>query len=509
MRYNSMMEDYPLYINHHPEETLTADHLGQVHSCKGEYLSYLFSCYYMENLDSYIRRVREEKRKNVDGVILPAKREITGKKISMRTKQMEAFTVMAYPVVIDEYSLYHPIEASVERYESQGESVALWWHDEEYQSQYMQGNMIKDSHDLEKKGELIAVPAGKYAVFSMEKTEDPELWKEQIKDMIHYAEKKWMIRNERKVNTQGYNFIFFKNNRVYYYLSLLEKEKEESIKTVYGVETWTNYIDENIMENISVASLATKFHYSPTHFKRVFKYYYKMPVADYIRKRKLTVIAEKIRQGEDYQETAIQYGFKTYAGFSRAFEKEFCMSPAAYKKGTFHVIDLSKYYGEYKDSLRLTIVKIKELKMIGQAILPASGDDVDIPAQINYWLGHEFPCIENARLEYNVAQREDKIALWDHNPENGAIEYLLGPVVEEFPEKLPESMVEITIKGGRYAIFETEKLSDQEDVPEVLRRYSRCVFFGWIKENRGLVDFTRITFERYVNGKIYLYVPLK
>ena len=69
-------------------------------------------------------------------------------------------------------------------------------------------------------------------------------------------------------------------------------------------------------------------------------------------------------------------------------------------------------------------------------------------------------------------------------------------------------MIKVTLPAGKYAIFETEKVTDEDDVAETLRLYTRCVFFGWIKEYRDRVDLNRWTFERYENGKIYLYVPV-
>ena len=70
-------------------------------------------------------------------------------------------------------------------------------------------------------------------------------------------------------------------------------------------------------------------------------------------------------------------------------------------------------------------------------------------------------------------------------------------------------MIPVTIDGGKYAIFETDRQSDKENVSDTIRMYSRCVFFGWVKEHRERVDLMRFTFERYIDNKIYMYVPIK
>ena len=173
------------------------------------------------------------------------------------------------------------------------------------------------------------------------------------------------------------------------------------------------------------------------------------------------------------------------------------------------MVDLAQYYKEYKDSLNITFLTLQETKMIGQSVLQGKGEETDIPAQVCYWLDKDFPCMENTRFSCNKERREEKIALWYHMPERSDIEYILGPVVEQFDEDIPEEMIKVTIAGGRYAVFETDKESDKDNLAETIRMYIRCAFYGWIKEHEDMVDLERITFERYADNKIYLYVPIK
>lgn len=283
----------------------------------------------------------------------------------------------------------------------------------------------------------------------------------------------------------------------------------ETTDTIYSVDSWTKYIDTHITEHLTTASLANTFHYSETHFRRIFRYYYKMTVSDYIRKRRLQSAAEKLREGMSCKAVSRLYHFKTYAGFTRAFQKEFDMTPTAYSNSTFEVVDLARYYDEYKGCLHITYLDRKETKMIGQSILRGKGADADIPAQVSYWLDKDFPCLENTRFACNKERREEKLALWYQKSETDDIEYLLGPVVDSFNKDTPPEMEQITIAGGKYAMFETEQSSDKENIAESLRMYTRCVYYGWVKEYRERVDLTRITFERYADNKIYLFVPVK
>ena len=127
--------------------------------------------------------------------------------------------------------------------------------------------------------------------------------------------------------------------------------------TIYSVDVWTKYIDEHILENPTPQSLADTFHYSVPHFRHIFRLYYNISVSDYIRKRKLQMAAEELKNGEKLLEVTTKYGF-TPAGFTRAFQKEFNMTPTSYRNGTFEILDLQKYYSEYKDTLKVSFVKI-------------------------------------------------------------------------------------------------------------------------------------------------------
>lgn len=59
MDYKELMKDCVYYINNHMEEKHEADHLGKIFSCKGEYLSWMFQCYYKESLEEFLGRLNQ------------------------------------------------------------------------------------------------------------------------------------------------------------------------------------------------------------------------------------------------------------------------------------------------------------------------------------------------------------------------------------------------------------------------------------------------------------------
>lgn len=518
MNYTTMMRDCARYIGKHWNEDMTSETLGQVYSYSGKYLNYLFSTYYKKPLDEYLKQIKADKTAPMPvRLYARERRSLTEDQVEIRYQQMNPFVLASSPVVKTERDIYDPVKAVADRYRSmvkQGELgkqesyVSIWWHDETYTMEPYEASFCENLDAVPENKIPICVPGSEYIIFSL-KNDDGIPLDEAIKQLANYVYGTWIPKNDSKPNRLGYEFHCFENNKAYFFLPVLEPDKQESRDTVYSIEIWTKYIDDHINMNLTTTGLAQQFHYSETHFKRIFRYYYKMSVSDYIRKRRLQAAAQQIRDGVKCAEVARRFNFKTYAGFARAFQKEFNMTPTEYSSNDFEVVDLAQYYQEYKDRFLITYLEIKDIKMIGHSVIESDGDDADLPAQVCYWLDKDFPCLENTRFSCNKERREEKIALWYHIPEKETIDYILGPVVDDFDEDIPEEMIRVTVQGGKYAMFETDKTSDKDDPAETLRMFTRCAFYGWIKEHEDIVDLSRITFEKYIDNKIYLYVPVK
>ncbi len=286
----------------------------------------------------------------------------------------------------------------------------------------------------------------------------------------------------------------------------------EEKKVLYGIDTWIPFINEHIKEDLTIDRLAGEFHYSPSYFRHAFQLYYDISVSDYIRRRRVRCAAREIRAGKKPEIAAEEYGFRSRDGFNRAFKKEFSVSPSRYGKGRFEMMNPAEYYAGYNGRITVSYLKINELKILGHSVLFGDvlpGEDgTDLSAQLAFWADKDFPAVKTTRKKNNTEIREDKIAMWHREDGGKRADYILGSVVEDL-EDVPEGMTGICLCAGEYAIFETTRSSDREVFSETIRMFSRCVLNGWINENKEKLDGDRVIFERYINDKVYIYVPLK
>ena len=90
------------------------------------------------------------------------------------------------------------------------------------------------------------------------------------------------------------------------------------------------YIEQNLKSSITVEELAEMAGYSPWHYRRIFSQETGTTVAAYIGKHRLDRALGEMIGGRRVIDVALDYGFETYAGFYKAFVKQYGNSPKNY-----------------------------------------------------------------------------------------------------------------------------------------------------------------------------------
>ncbi|ERK31330.1 aminoglycoside phosphotransferase [Clostridium intestinale URNW] len=93
-----------------------------------------------------------------------------------------------------------------------------------------------------------------------------------------------------------------------------------------------DYIEDNLKSEISAEELSKKAGFSIFHYYHLFQKGIGIPVNKYILKRKLHSAIYEISLGKKIVDVALSYGFDTYAGFFKAFKREYGCSPKEYMK---------------------------------------------------------------------------------------------------------------------------------------------------------------------------------
>ncbi len=93
-----------------------------------------------------------------------------------------------------------------------------------------------------------------------------------------------------------------------------------------------DYIDAHIKSQITPEDLSRVAGYSYVHLVRLFKLYLGVTPKAYLLRRRLLFAVYEMKSKRPKTDIAFDFGFDTYAGFYKAFQREFGCSPSAFTK---------------------------------------------------------------------------------------------------------------------------------------------------------------------------------
>ena len=98
------------------------------------------------------------------------------------------------------------------------------------------------------------------------------------------------------------------------------------------IEDVQRYIREHLDEPLHRDVLAEVAGFSVPHLHRVFKASMGESVASYIRRVRMERAGRKLRMGAvDITEVALAAGYETHAAFSKAFKRQYGLSPSDFR----------------------------------------------------------------------------------------------------------------------------------------------------------------------------------
>ncbi len=112
---------------------------------------------------------------------------------------------------------------------------------------------------------------------------------------------------------------------------------------IYAVQHLIDWIDTHALEKPTLMEISKQVGYSPYYCSEQFHRVAGMTIKAYVSKRRLSMAAVAIRDGDQsLLEIALDYGFSSQAALTRAFEQEFGITPAQYRKNPVPIPILTK-----------------------------------------------------------------------------------------------------------------------------------------------------------------------
>lgn len=211
------------------------------------------------------------------------------------------------------------------------------------------------------------------------------------------------------------------------------------------IERAIDFIEENLCNDITLASVAAAAGYSEYHFIRIFRMATGLTPADYIRKRRISEICRQMEtDSRPICDIAFAYGFHSKENFVRAFKAEHHILPTEFKSAQNSL----KLYGrmDFRLPPLMPEARLVELSPFSITAYPC---DEDYPP--NFW--NKYNAKNWSKQLSGGKTVEDFGACW-WNPATQKLDYYIG-IRSADAKGNPAGTVQLPIAGGLYALFDT------------------------------------------------------
>ena len=273
------------------------------------------------------------------------------------------------------------------------------------------------------------------------------------------------------------------------------------------IQSVLDEIDNRITENIGADELARMANYSTYHFRRVFNELTGTPFMSYITRRKLEYALYDLSQGKKVIDVAMDYGFETHAGFTKAFKKHFGYPPSLYRlhisispleKATVNKEKLK--HGGIK--MQVEIKKIQSFSIVGYAsrhIMPGVRSMAHLPPSFYDVVNKDYVAELTALYQvYSQFHHCEVMLCLDIDEEQGSFTYLMGVGVSEAEYAIPlrPGTYRHELPGGLYAVFTTPLAGDEAYTQNAaLQDTWKYILEDWLPRSEYEYDDSRTDYE--------------
>ena len=294
----------------------------------------------------------------------------------------------------------------------------------------------------------------------------------------------------------------------------------DSWDNINAVQRMQAYIEAHLNEPISLHSLAQAAGYSPWHAARIFKALTGKNPFEYIRAVRLSRAAVRLRD-EDVKivDVAFDFVFDSHEGFTRAFSRQFGLTPQRYSKhkppiklfmpSNVREIYLALQKGEYKmsDALKTSTIFVQVVERPARKLILKRG----INAADYYAYCEEVGCEVWDVLTGIKQALYEPIGMWlpDNLRAPGTSVYAQGVEMPlDYAGPIPEGFECIDLPACKMMIFQGQPYDDADfeqaigSLWETLKSYNPEIYgFKWADEDGPRFQLEPQGYRGYIEGR--------
>ena len=289
---------------------------------------------------------------------------------------------------------------------------------------------------------------------------------------------------------------------------------------VDGVQRMQDYIEAHIQDPITLSELARAAGYSQWHAARVFKELTGKAPFEYVRALRLTKAALLLRDEQPkIVDVAFDFVFASHEGFTRAFSRQFGVSPVDYRRNPKQIRLFmpdrarDRYLKLQKGEIEMAADEAAKTVFVQVVERPARKVILKRGVKATHYFEYcgEVGCDVWDALSHIREAMYEPIGMWLPNGmiKPGTSAYVQGvEVPADYSGEVPDGFELMDLPSCKVMVFQGEPYDDSRfqeaigEVWEVMKRYNPEVYgFEWADEDAPRFQLAPMGYRGYIEAR--------
>lgn len=269
---------------------------------------------------------------------------------------------------------------------------------------------------------------------------------------------------------------------------------------VESLQQAIDYMEEHLLEPLTIEMISKQANVSAFHFQRTFMILTDLTVADYLRRRRLTLAAQELTSTPcKIIDLAYKYGYETPEAFTKAFRKQHGVSPSEARNGIGKLQAYNRLTIQVSlkgvEPVNYRIVEREAFKVVGLKREVPCGEGAEGPGIPEFWGEANGDGTVNKLTQLLNGEIKGVLGMTDNfNAEKNTIDYWIAA---EHIGHVPDGLTSFDFPAAKWAVFEVTGFAPTAIVEAWKRIYSE-----WIPSN-GYTLAELPAIEAYISPDLF------
>lgn len=284
---------------------------------------------------------------------------------------------------------------------------------------------------------------------------------------------------------------------------------------IESIQKAINYIEEHLHETITMEQIAQEVNASVFHFQRTFSILTDMSIADYIRRRRLTLAAQElINTDSKVIDIAYKYGYDSPEAFTKAFRKQHNVTPSEVRKQQGPLQSYNRLIIQVTlkgaEPMKYNIVEKEKFQVVGVKRTYNCQTGENLQGIPQFWNELNGQGMDEQLFTLNNGQIKGVLGVCvaDENyKDNSLIDYWIAT---NHVGEVPENMLAMEVPASKWVVFEV-----RGPMPDAMQNAWKKIFSEWFPSNpyepAGTAELEVYTDEDPTSENLYseIWIPIK